>query len=84
MTPTITMAEVLAELEAATRHGPKDGFHTVAEIAVSTGWGEKKVRTALTALKFGGRLEVTRAERENLAGVRVQAVVYRILPKKRK
>ena len=78
------MAEVLAELEAATRHhGVKGGYYTVAEIAQAVGWGEKKVRTALMGMKLAGRLQVERAERENLANVKVQVIVYRILPAKK-
>lgn len=80
----ITMAEVLQELETAVRsRGTKDGYHTVLEIMEMAGWGQNRVRQTLMAAKKEGRLSVSTADRENLAGRMNPVTVYKILPAKK-
>lgn len=80
----ITMSEVLQELEAVvSKARTKDGFNTVQEMMDVSGWGMGKVRKTLMALKKQGRLEVSKADRENLAGKLNAVNVYRILPAKK-
>lgn len=82
---TITTAEILAELEAATKAiDAPDGFCSIAEMVAQTGLPDSKVRKALIAAKQEGRLQMTRVPRETLAGSMHPIPVYRIVPAKRK
>ena len=81
---TITTAEILAELEAATqRMDAPDGFCSIAEMVAQTGLADARIRKALIAAKMAGRLEVARVPRETLAGAMHPTPVYRIVPVKR-
>lgn len=82
---TISVAEILAELEAASKQADApDGYLTIAEIERATGWGEKKVRAALRDAKALGRLMVTTARRATLRGTLHPVPVYRVTASKRK
>lgn len=82
---TITTAEILAEIEAATkRTDTKDGYCSIAEMVAQTGLPDARIRKALIAAKGEGRLEVARVSRETLAGAMHPVPVYRITPIKRR
>ncbi len=81
---TITTAEILAELEAATKAiDAPDGFCSIAEMVAQTGLADARIRKALIAAKQEGRLQMTRVLRETLAGAMHPIPVYRIVPVKR-
>jgi hypothetical protein len=82
---TITTAEILAELEAASHAiAAPDGYCSIAEMVAQTGLADARIRKALIAAKAAGRLEVARVPRETLSGAMHPTPVYRIAPAKRK
>jgi hypothetical protein len=86
MKPTITTAELLTELDRATRlvHTEDNAF-TLAELLEVTGWGPIQARKKLLLAKRAGHLEVVRVLRENITGAMQGVPGYRITaPKKGK
>lgn len=84
MATNITMSEVLAELELATKRiNSPDDAPTITELQEETGWGSIRVRATLREAKKAGRLQAVRVMRENLAGYMQPSVGYRILPAKK-
>jgi hypothetical protein len=78
---TITTAEILAELEAASRAiAAPDGYCSIAEMVAQTGLADARIRKALVAAKAAGRLQMTRVPRETLSGAMHPTPVYRIVP----
>lgn len=81
---TLSVSEILRELEqAGLNTDAPEGFLTVPELCLATGWGESKLRKNLKLAQAAGRLDVTRVMKLTLAGVMQPVPVYRVIPVKK-
>lgn len=81
---TITTAEILAELEAASqRADAPDGYITIREMKDQTNLAEARIRQALMSAKHDGRLDMRKVMKETLSGTMQPVPVYRIRPVKK-
>lgn len=83
---TLSVSEILDELaQASRRTDAPEGFQTIPELAVATGWGESKLRRNLKLAQAAGCLEVVRVMRLTLAGTMQPVPAYKVTqPKKGK
>lgn len=81
---TLSVAEILNELaQVGQQADTPEGFLTIPELCLSTGWGESKLRRSLKLAKAAGQLEVRRTMQETLAGTLHPVPVYRVIPPKK-
>ena len=78
---TLSVSEILRELEqAGLNTDAPEGFLTVPELCLATGWGESKLRKNLKLAQAAGRLEIARVMKPSLANVMQPVPVYRVTP----
>jgi len=76
---TITIDEILAELDATPARGVE--WHTAEEFAAAWGVSHRRALQILRKIKLAGRLEAGRGPREAVDGVSRPVQVYRIKSK---
>lgn len=81
MPTTISVTDILNELAAASqRTDAPEGYQTIDELCLATGWGQSKLRRNLKLAQAAGRLQVARVMRPTLAGILQPVPVYRVTP----
>jgi hypothetical protein len=80
---SISEAELLDALAAATKGSAPEHARTATELAAEHGIALKRMRTALSALKAQGRLQIHTVSREALDGRLSRIAGYTITPAKK-